>query len=222
MVECNTCKRTFSSASRLARHKTVHHIDTQEHADWARRLETWVSLAADDLGDLRTLQSDHEDYSSPIAIPTATTTSHSGPSEKPLQCEYCPKGFTRKSALVAHVRLHTGEKPLQCEFCLKGFTRKCDLVVHVRVHTGEKPFKCEMCGRQFARNSDRQRHQRLPHARSRTPITTRFVFFRSRQSFSPHAIPTSPHMATHDCVFLKSFYFSNAKFYLLFRLETSS
>lgn len=34
---------------------------------------------------------------------------------KKYQCDYCPKDFTRPSALQTHVYTHTGEKPHECD-----------------------------------------------------------------------------------------------------------
>ncbi|XP_076785376.1 zinc finger protein 112 isoform X2 [Arvicanthis niloticus] len=84
---------------------------------------------------------------------------HTG--EKPYKCEECEKGFSRTAYLQAHQRVHTGEKPYKCKECGKGFSRSAYLQGHQRVHTGEKPHKCEECGKGFSRRSHLQGHQRV-------------------------------------------------------------
>jgi hypothetical protein len=62
-------------------------------------------------------------------------------------CYDCPKAFLRPSALVTHIRSHTGEKPFVCPFksChrsqpVKGFGVKSNMTRHVRtVHRNRNP-----------------------------------------------------------------------------------
>lgn len=60
-----------------------------------------------------------------------------------FQCEKCPKCFTRKHNLVAHLRVHEGDKPFTCGECGLSFTRENDKKRHEALHGGEKTFVCK-------------------------------------------------------------------------------
>eukprot|EP00911_Craspedida_sp_UC1_P001278 UC1_evm1s961 len=83
---------------------------------------------------------------------------HSG--ERPFKCDRCPKTFVRKSHLKVHQRVHSGEKPFVCKICSRSFSQASNLKVHVRVHTGERPYKCATCGKLFTLSSSLSAHQK--------------------------------------------------------------
>lgn len=51
--------------------------------------------------------------------------------------------------LSEHLSIHTGEKPLNCKYCNKAFSRIGNMRRHDCSHTGVKQFKCVFCGQEF-------------------------------------------------------------------------
>uniref|UniRef100_A0A8C5EWF1 C2H2-type domain-containing protein n=1 Tax=Gouania willdenowi TaxID=441366 RepID=A0A8C5EWF1_GOUWI len=60
--------------------------------------------------------------------------------EKPFECSFCRKCFTRNASRQLHMRIHTGEKPFKCDVCSKCFMIKHHLQSHMIIHSGAKPF----------------------------------------------------------------------------------
>ncbi|RXG59708.1 Zinc finger protein, partial [Armadillidium vulgare] len=62
-------------------------------------------------------------------------------------CPFCPyASMNHKSDVERHIKYrHTGERPFLCSYCPKSFTEKSNLKAHLRIHTGEKPYQCQRC-----------------------------------------------------------------------------
>ena len=71
---------------------------------------------------------------------------HSG--EKPYQCSHCDKAFNETSALMRHMRNHTGENHTSVASVIR-LSRTDYLKKHIMTHTGETPAPCIKCDKAF-------------------------------------------------------------------------
>ncbi|CAB1459882.1 unnamed protein product [Pleuronectes platessa] len=81
-------------------------------------------------------------------------------------CLVCGEGFSQRSTLSHHIRVHTGVKPLRCPLCHKTFSHKAPLQDHFNLHTGETPHKCNYCAMHFAHKPGLRRHLKEIHNKS--------------------------------------------------------
>ncbi|EDW26093.1 GL15426 [Drosophila persimilis] len=84
---------------------------------------------------------------------------HTG--ERPFECAYCEKKYSRKAQLDEHTATHTGDRPFECLVCEKKFIRKIHLAEHTRIHTGDRPYECLTCGKTFPRKYTLLKHNRI-------------------------------------------------------------
>ncbi|XP_061625203.1 oocyte zinc finger protein XlCOF6-like isoform X2 [Phyllopteryx taeniolatus] len=107
-----------------------------------------------------------------------------------FSCPACGKKFVSNSALIIHIRIHTGEKPFGCSVCGKGFTCKVGFVTHMRTHSGEKPFSCPVCHKTFSRKDHMGTHLKT-HTREKPFCSVCGGKF-------PHKSSLNMHMCAHD------------------------
>lgn len=134
LFSCQTCKFVFDTQEELQQHSEVHENEIIDAI-----ADEPIEACSDDLVEM---------------IDVSKKKNH--------KCEICKKGFICKSALVVHVRTHTGERPFKCLVpgCAKSFTTVGGLDLHQKRHTGVKNFKCEFCDRSFVESSNLRVHRR--------------------------------------------------------------
>lgn len=79
------------------------------------------------------------------------------PKFEPVQCSQCSLVLKTPSALITHLRTHTGERPFSCDMCGKQYRAKGCLKRHIESnHTPYRVrnFICEACGKAFYRKRD--------------------------------------------------------------------
>ncbi|EED3638251.1 C2H2-type zinc finger protein [Salmonella enterica subsp. enterica] len=86
-------------------------------------------------------------------------------------CSRCSRTFTSPSALVRHMRTHTGERPYVCQTCDRAFYQRSHLTVHMRIHTDERPYVCQTCGQAFCQRSGLTAHMRTQHSAMQADIS---------------------------------------------------
>ncbi|XP_046404955.1 gastrula zinc finger protein XlCGF7.1-like [Ischnura elegans] len=132
---CESCDRSFTSASRLESHRNASAC----RAPFPCRLCAIELHGANELA--RHAEAVHAD---------------------PRMCVLCGRLLSRKDKLENHVRTHTGEQPFECSYCGQHFSRRDRCNEHEKLHQGVS-FRCGECQRSFSRRDKMRAHLLRAH-----------------------------------------------------------
>jgi len=125
-IQCSdrSCRRVFTTESRLLRHVNTVHAQKSKYAchECRRSFATKAHFASH--------QRRHMNL-------------------RPYVCGFCNASFSRQNTLQVHIRKHTGLRPYSCPYCKKNFSVKSNMQVHTRRHSGDKFYSCIRCNKRF-------------------------------------------------------------------------
>ncbi|CAH1636985.1 unnamed protein product [Spodoptera littoralis] len=131
---CAICGESFSSRSKLKKHRSVHSINTTRKSQKQYICSVCNVMMHKRNNFILHIRRHEKMYST--------------------KCKECGRGFYRHSDLKVHMRQHTGETPFKCIYCDYTFTRQDVLSRHMKIHLGVMKYECDTCGQKFKRKYD--------------------------------------------------------------------
>lgn len=169
--DCQTCSKSFSTQSMLARHNSVFHLAGSFKCAGCSSSFMHQSSLGKHLKRKRTcarivktrlmLQTDSEakkNVTKPLSVMRNRILQRIQPhfdKNSKYFCNFCPRVFTNNSELRAHTYLHTGERPYSCNFCGEKFIRRDYLQRHFLKCTKKNQLNkvpCDICNGFFPSN----------------------------------------------------------------------
>ena len=140
---CETCGKAFNVKATLQTHMRVH--KGKQKADEVREKSFSKSYPA-------TIRARME-HASAIDATCLVCHRHFEGGNAPQRCA--------QHIINSHLEDHT--RPFRCGTCGKGFARKGAMDAHMRMHENKRSFACSVCGASFNVAGNRNAHERQVH-----------------------------------------------------------
>lgn len=142
--KCNQCKKTYSSAKSLKKHKL-----------------TCCPASIEDDKSYNSCSVCNSTFRNKYLLNRHITNVHAP--EKRFKCDQCERLFASLVYLNAHKRYHSGERKHICNLCNKGYITTSDLYHHKKIHANERAYRCQLCPKAFNTSSDLHKHKLCVH-----------------------------------------------------------
>ena len=168
---CNACNKALPSAKELRDHVDNNHRIRQCSRCEAVVLPSQEKSHRESCNAGATIFCQYENCNYSTKITRYMLVHNKSHEKKTLNCQLCPKQFSKEEALEAHVRnKHGKESPLPCQHCEMTFTteraRKSHIKhLHVFYQDGSVSLRCRECENVFETMLELNEHKLTSHSK---------------------------------------------------------
>lgn len=206
IFQCDTCKKTFKTKSRLCDHICNEHLNNRPFACnyCPKRFKQFCNLQVHLVKKHYELTQFPEKFICDLCnnsfLIKENLSLHLSNHTKGVgfyKCAFCVKKFSNHYYLTEHEKHHLKNSIYKCAICKHRFSRRSKLITHVREHLNVKDFVCQYCGRGFLRPGSIKRHVEVCHSgfRIQCPICCKKLkghlteHLRTHEKSRPHKCP---------------------------------